>query len=141
MNNTNTLITRALQARADYKIEVAQKLEQARREWFARAVGKTVEAAKRVLELELDPAEIETRLTRRNHAVECSFTVCGEPLDLRFVCYEEEQTYDYVKADLDLVLDGSSVRIHDLADVGLALERKGYSLGDPTLAPETEFGA
>ena len=142
MNNANPLMMRALQARADYKVEVAQKREQARREWIARAINKTIEAAKNTLDIDIDPDEISTRFTRRNQEVECSFTVHGEPLDLRFVCHQEEHVYDHVKADLDLVLDGSSFRVHNLADVGLELERKGYSLdSDPTLAPESESGA
>ena len=128
MNNSNPLMTRALQARADHKIETARKREQTRREWVERAVGKTIEAAKSVLELDLDADEISTRFTRRDQAVEASFTVWGAPLDLRFVCYLEEHAYDFVKAELDLVLDGSGVRVHNLADVGLELERKGYGL-------------
>lgn len=141
----NPLMVRALNAHEDRKREVAEKRAQLQREWIARAKTKTIEAAHAFLKLELEATELETRLVRRNQAVEVTFRACGHPLDLKFAVYIEEQMYDHVKADLYLAIDDSETRINSLADLGAELSRRGWKFvadaPDPTLAMEDDSGA
>lgn len=129
MNNPNPLISSALQAIKNQRTAAIDLRKEEQRKWMELAVARTVAVAKRVLDIELNPDEVEVDFARRDQAIRCDFTVYGDSLDLHFVTFTEENVRDYAEAKIDLIHNGTH-RINSLADLGAELERQGVTCAD-----------